>query len=241
MTLISIPDKIIHPDSLGDTINALNSVLFYELPISQFEKAEAAQWIASRQGLPRSYVGMFAPTAYDYTFGAITFTGEIIQSSAGTGHLLSEEACRLLHLIGDKEGNEVQLSLRRARRAFLQKLEATGANGAWSGVYCCGTCSAAMWRHFAASRLPEDEHRLENGMIALKRKRDGQGRWKQFPFYYTLLALSEIHLSSAQLEIRYALPAIERALRRVERSDPEQETEQDRRRRILLGRILQSF
>lgn len=237
-SLANHPPVHILPDSLGDTLDLVNSELFYDHPLAQETGLEVALWIANRQGLPRSYTGMFAPTAYDYSVGMLTFTGEAVVSNAGTAHVLSEEACRALYRLGAADHPEVHGALRRARQAIFRRLEGGGGNGLWSGVYCCGMCSVAMWRHFAASHQPEDERRLENGLIELKRHRDGKGRWKQYPFYYTLLALLEINLPAVRLEVEYALPAIERALRRVEKSDPGAETEHERRRRIVMGRLL---
>lgn len=233
--------KIIQPDSLGDTLNTLSSVLFYDIQISQVEKEEAGLWIASRQGLPRSHVGMFAPTAYDYTFGALTFTGEPVTSDASTSHVLSEEACRVLFRLGILHIPEVSLALHRSRQAILRRLDVTWGDEAWSGIYCCELCSVSMWRHFAASGIADDEQRIECGLLSLKRRRDGRGSWKHFPFFYTLLALSEIQLPAAGIELEYALPAIERALRRIEKTDPDEEKEHERRRRILMGRILQNL
>lgn len=241
MTVSDPISHLIHPDSLGDTLNALNAALFYQQPISRAERWEAARWVAGRQGLPRSYAGMFAPTAYDAAFGAMTFTGESIVSGAGAAHMLSEEACRALYRLGGLDLPEVSSALHSARRALLRRLEASQPEGIWSGVYCCGTCSVALWRHLGSSGLPEDQRRLEHGLSELKRRRDGQGRWKQYPFYYTLLALSELDFPEVRWEVEYALPAIERALRRVEKSDPASETEHDRRRRIVMGRLLERF
>src|SRR5512135_1147108 len=92
-----ISPSLVHPDSLADTLDAINAALFEQarLPVSLC--TEAAVWVADRQGLPGSYAGMFAPTGYDYTFGTLTFTGEPVRSGAGTAHLLSEEACRALY------------------------------------------------------------------------------------------------------------------------------------------------
>jgi hypothetical protein len=235
------PKVLVFPDSLGDTLHAINTTLFYNLPISQEERWEAAHWVAERQGLPRSYAGMFAPTALDYSIGTLTFTGEPVVSEAGTGHLLSEEACRVLYRLGAQELPEVNSALQNARRALLRRLLASQPEGIWAGVYCCGMCSVALWRHLGASGSIEDQRRLENGLFELKRQRDGKGRWKRFPFYYTLLALSELNLDAVHDEIKYALPTIERALRRVERSDPVVETEMERRRRIVMGRLLEKF
>jgi hypothetical protein len=51
-------------------------------------------------------------------------------------------------------------------------------------------------------------------MEYLKEHRDGNGRWRRFPFYYTLLALTEIPGPAAVREIRYAAPSLESMLSR---------------------------
>lgn len=243
MTITQTPPAVlIYPDSLGDTIHAINMALFYEQPIEPEKRWEAARWIAERQGLPHSYAGMFAPTPLDYTIGTLTFTGEPVVSESGTGHLLSEEACRVLFRLEVQELNEVSSALQQARRALLRRLQSSQPEGIWAGVYCCGMCSVALWRHLGASKIAEDQRRLGHGLFELKRHRDGKGRWKRFPFFYTLLALSELEMDDAvHDEVKYALPVIERALRRVEKSDPDAETEIERRRRIVMGRLLEKF
>jgi hypothetical protein len=241
MLELASPSVLVHPDSLGDTLHAINTALFYELPIEPAERQEAARWVAGRQGLPRSYAGMFAPTALDIAIGTLTFTGEPVVSEAGTAHLLSEEACRVLHRLGGPDLPEVTNALHSAHRAILRRMQTSQPEGIWSGVYCCGMCSVALWRHLGASRQVEDQRRVENGLFELKRQRDGKGRWKRFPFYYTLLALSELESDMVHDEVKYALPVIERALKRVERADPAAETELERRRRIIMGRLLERF
>lgn len=216
----------------------MNAALFDNRPLSLEERAAVSAWIADRQGLPGSYAGMFAPTSYDYAFGALTFTGEPVLSAAGTGHVLSEEACRVLFRLG-ADSLEVREALKRARRGIFHRLEQAEARGADAGVYCCGSCSVALWRHLSASGSAEDERRLENGLRALNHHRDEKGRWKRFPFHYTLLALSAIELPAARAELDYAAQNIERALRRLTKTDPGDLSRHDLRRKILMERILE--
>lgn len=235
------PRTLVHPDSLGDTINAINSALFQPATLSQDTCIEAALWIADRQGLPGSYAGMFAPTGYDYAFGTLTFTGEPVRSGAAMGHLLSEEACRALFQLGGHAPAPVGQALERARQAIFKRIEQSEAPGKWgsAGVYCCGTCSVALWRHLQASGNPDDRRRLENGLVELHRHRDGAGRWKRFPFYYTLLALSEMDLPGVRAEILYAGNVIERALRRLNKAGPDGQSLHDWRRKVILERTLE--
>ena len=101
------------------------------------------------------------------------------------------------------------------------------------GIYCCCRCSCALWRHLAAGGLEDAERRLAAGMKTLKAHRNGDGKWRTFPFYYTLLALTEVDLSAAAREMRYAAPQCEKLLKRRARDD-----EITHRRRVLAERVL---
>ena len=83
--------NLLHENSLGKTLDAINDALFFEKQIPQDEARRTARWIAGRQGLPTSYAGMFAPTNEDYTEGVRLFTGERISSRVGIGHILGED------------------------------------------------------------------------------------------------------------------------------------------------------
>ncbi len=231
----TLPATLVYPNSLGDTLDAINAAVFYQKELPASLRGEAAAWIADRQGLPGSYAGMFAPTEYDYAFGALTFTGDPVRSGAATGHVLSEEACGALYRLNVDQPAARQ-ALERARQAIFIRMEQSEPQGKWAGVYCCGLCSVSLWRHLVTSHAAEDDRRLENGLQELHRYRDGAGRWKRFPFYYTLLALSEMGLPAARSELIYAMPVAERMLRRYQKTPG---SEHDHRRRIVLERALE--
>jgi len=221
--------NIVNQDSLSLTLDAVNEAFFYNEPLTRLQKEQVAEWIAGRQGKPGSYANMFAPTEFDLKEGARLFTGERVQSGAATRHILGEEACRVLIQM-DVSITGVREALERASLGMMGRLTPE------SGTYCCGKCTAALWRHLVAGGLEDPQHRLETGLVFLKTRRDGKGRWRNFPFYYTLLVLSEIDSPSATEEMRYASKVCERYLRR---SSPENEI--TRRRRTLIERILVSI
>jgi hypothetical protein len=68
------------------------------------------------------------------------------------------------------------------------------------------------------------------GVRALRACRDGNGRWRSFPHYYTLLALSGFDYPQVRDELRYALGS---AGRRGSGTAPVYAE----RRRLLLERI----
>lgn len=203
--------KLVYADSLGDTLNALNAAFFDAQVLTKAQREQAAVWIAARQGLPGSYAGMPAPSAQDFTTGLTTFTGERLRTRAGKSHILGEEACRALILLQIKLP-EVKAALKRATAGIEQRVTACETSGPATGTYCCGICSCAYWRHLAAGGLSRNEERLVAGMKALKAERLDTGRWRRFPFFYTLLALLEIDPALAVQEIQFAVPACERYL-----------------------------
>ena len=217
------------PGSLASTLDAVNEAYFFQRPVPESHREQVAQWVAGRQGKPGSYANTFAPTDDDYDGGIRLFTGEMVRSRAATGHILGEEGCRALILL-EVHSAGVDDALRRASLGMMGRLQTSDR---LSGMYCCGTCTPALWRHLAVGGLEDGEAWLSAGMGTLRSRRDGGGRWRAFPFYCTLLALTEIDLPSAVEEMRYASPACERYLRRSAKDDRHSE-----RRHALAERVL---
>lgn len=203
----------VNTESLAETLDFVNDALFHERILTKLERRTAARWIAETRGKPGSYAGMFAPTSSDRSNGFRVFTGEIVRSGAAIGHILGEEACRALILLGVAD-TAVQDALDRATRGMLNRLRQTENTGKVHGIYCCGICSVAYWRHVMVGGLDRNEERLAAGMVALRARRTEDGRWGRFPFYYTLLALSETNLKPALDEMRYAAPLVERCVKK---------------------------
>ena len=220
--------KILNTQSLAATLDAVNEVFFVGRPLTVSQKREALAWIAGRSGRTGSYANMPAPTKRDFAAGVRLFTGELVRTRAGTAHILGEEACRAMILL-DPSGDVAGESLTQATAGMMHRLRGESR----SGMYCCGKCSCALWRHLAVGGMHKPERLLRAGMNALKAHRDGKGRWNVFPFYYTLLALSEIDLPGAVKEIQYAASSLERVMKRSVIGD-----KYNHRRRILAERVL---
>ncbi len=218
--------KIVHADSLSQTVDVINESFFFGRPLTKSQKEQAAKWLAGRQGLPGSYGNMFLPAQNDYQ-GIRVFTGEKVRSGAATSHILGEEACRALILL-DVKNSKVQEALSRGTAWVRQNPDKT------TGMYCCGICSCSLWRNLLTGAYKDGEARLIAGMKALKASRKGKGQWRRFPFYYTLLALEEMDHPLAREEIRYAASVCEKNLRRKEKEDVF-----SLRRRVLMERVLE--
>lgn len=230
---------IVNRSSLAATVDAVNEAVFYGRKLAKADRAQAAAWIASRQGRPGSYAGMFAPTAKDRNEGIRLFTGERFATRAGVAHVLGEEACRTLIQLNVR-ARAVRDVIERASVGILERMKEAeqrerNAGRPFLGEYCCGKCSVALWRHLAVGGLPDakPERWLTAGMKALRAARDGTGRWGRYPFFYTLLALSEIDTPGARREMKYAAPTVERTLKRTQPPDRYAE-----RRGVLAERIL---
>jgi hypothetical protein len=224
---------LIHPHSLAATLDGVEEAFFAKRPLPAAQRQRVAEWIAGRQGLPGSYAGMFAPAGGDWN-GTTVFTGERIVSRAAVSHVLGEEACRTLILLG-KRWAGVRQALTLATRGMMSRLRPPNVKPtAIGGMYCCGICSVALWRHLVVGGLSEPERRLAAGMKALKVHRKGGGQWRRFPFWYTLLALGEIRAPGARTEMRYAVPVCEQYLERAPRDG-----KYTQRRRLVAKQVLE--
>lgn len=224
--------KLLHHNSLAATLDAVNETFFTNSSSSKVERDSVIEWIASRQGIKGSYRGMFAPTPLDFKRGIRLFTGEKVVSGAAIGHILGEEASRALILLNG-DSLIAREALKRSNRGMIRALASCETPKSVRGFYCCGTCTAALWRHLAVGGLTHPMRRLDAGLKVLKKYRDGAGKWHRFPFYYTLLALNEIDKKQAIDEMRYAAPVCEAILKRYKIKN-----KIATRRRMLLEKIL---
>ncbi len=209
---------LINATSLSQTVDAINAAVFHQRPLSADSRKKAARWIAARQGLPGAYGETFAGFASERAKGIVLFTGELI-TSASARHILGEEASRVLRLLRVRDG-VVKAALGRASAGLMRCLERGALDPRYTnpGLYCCGKCSVGLWRNLLAGGLDRQEERLRRGVAHLRSMRDGEGQWRKFPFWYTVLALNEMDFPEASSELRYAAPRLELAAARARAS-----------------------
>jgi hypothetical protein len=203
----------INKASLSQTVDAIQATHFDERTLTAAERGQAARWIAGRQGLPGAYAGTFA--GFPSESSIVLFTGERI-ASASARHILGEEASRALRQLRVRDAN-VTRALADADSGLMRCLERAAADPRRGnpGLFCCGKCSVGLWRNLLAGGLDRREERLRRGASHLKSVRDGEQQWRRFPFWYTVLALSEMDSAEARTELKYAAPALERAASRA--------------------------
>jgi hypothetical protein len=93
-----------------------------------------------------------------------------------------------------------------------------------------------LWRNLLSGGLSRREERLRSGALHLRSVRDGEHGWRTFPFWYTVLALSEMDMPEAKAELRYAAPALEHTATR-----PAARATYARRRQELAARTLNTL
>lgn len=207
---------VIREGSLSATIDAIGAAASDGQTLPAPERTRAARWIAQRQGLPGAYGDSFAGFPTERTKGIVVFTGERI-TSASARHILGEEASRALRSLRVREP-EVRSALQRADAGLLSCLAraALDPRNTNPGKFCCGKCTVGLWRNLLSGGLDRQEERLRKGVTgALRALRADEGKWRVFPFWYTVLALSEMDLPEARAELKHAAPSLERAAKRA--------------------------
>ena len=216
---------ILDTNSLVNTLDNINTSILLGETISPQASLEAARWIASRQGGKGAYRGMFAPTEADFKQGIHVFTGETL-TCASARHIMGEEAARAAWLLS-KQDAEVRAAYERAT-AWMR----VSAESFQDGTFCCGRCTLAFWRHYWVGDFREKDALISRGLQTMKTEHTSDGKWRRFPFYYTIYTLQELDLEAARVELAYAGPAMVRALR------TKREGRFSERRRLILEKAL---
>jgi hypothetical protein len=223
--------QLLSRTSLYKTVDNVNEALFYGRKITKADAKNIIAWISSRYDTEYSYNHSYGLTAKDMNSPVYTFTGERLLC-ASMRHIMAEESARVVLQLSKIAGVKPD-TLKKTDEWFYKMLKASEAAGKPLGTFCCGPCTIGLWRYLNAGGLPEYQKYISDGLRALHSNRDETGKWGRFPFYYTLLALSEIDDESAMKEINYAMTACERALKRMNKSNMF-----SRRKRDLLLKIM---
>lgn len=207
-------NRILVPDSLAETLWRLEEVRRGFRPRADTQVTNALNWVLSRQGLKGAYRGLFAPTEKDIP-GVKLLTGERIFSAA-LRHILGEEALRTV-IVWNFESSS---TVKKAKESFVYLLERVGEPPAKaSGFYCCHKCTPAFLRTLAVVKPDGWKATLQKGVENIRKKRTPDGKWRGFPFYYTLLTLSEMDIPSAKVELRHASTIAKKLLNRYLKED----------------------
>lgn len=183
--------------TLHDTLDRCNQVFFDNQPLTALERYELVHEIAA--GLARGETN--APPE-----GMRLFTGERLRTRLAANAIRFEEAARALVLLDSPTVDGV-MALEEARRRLAGRCFTDGCT-----LGECAHATIGWLRYLAVTDFPDTGRRLEAGLRRVNGARDGYGRWKGMPFYYTLLMLCELDSPAAHSELGYAAPVCERML-----------------------------
>ena len=153
--------------NLGATVNAVNEAFLFGERISRSEASKISTFIASRQGLPGNYGGLFAPAEGELVSSYRLFTGDsVVMTAPAARHILGEESLSIL-MVFDIRTPEVQSAIQRAQDRFGENLAEVRRTGYGIGTFCCGKCTVAYWRALTTGWIDDAEERIRSGMVNL--------------------------------------------------------------------------
>ncbi len=221
---------LIDETSLSGTIDAVSARLACGGTFSSTETESLVGWLLDRQIRSGRGRGMLDPFPGEFEVGVRLFTGERLQTRIATRNVLTLESARILSALAG-EAPEVRSALSRTSEAMR--------HACFAVTHCvigeCAHSSIAYMRDAASERSSCRRKWIEDHLHVIREHRDGTGRWKRFPFYYTLLALLEVGTPSANAELEYADPACRRVFERASHGG------YAARRKDVLRRALEGF
>jgi hypothetical protein len=193
-----------------DTVRSLELLRLVQVPRTEKWVKKAIAWLLAQHNGPTAYrQGFFdLPESVEHLTGNLLPTGETTTSETSLRHVYGELSLAVLLRYGERAASQVQTALAAMRGLMLGRYSV-------KGFYCCGACTASVWQVYAAMPQSSMPRVIGDGMETLKAKRDLEGSWGAFPFYFTLWSLAQLPYAPARREIRYALER----LRRTQRAD----------------------
>ncbi len=195
---------IVHPTSLSDTLDSAAEVFFFRRSIIPSLRDELASLIISRQIITGSNSGEFIPFASESRNQIRLFTGETLHTEFACRHLQLIEATRVLSLLAlDNPAvtRSISLSIQRMNTMCYSQFCSKGE---------CRSLTVAYMRFLASLNTSEASGHLSQLLAQLEGYRDGKGKWHGFPYFYTILMLSETDDPKSADELQYTAPVLER-------------------------------
>jgi len=200
-------DAIFVEESLCETLYRLGEARHGLREYTDQQIREALDWVASTEKTRDSGRLVFERTSYDrqLTGGYRSETGEYIRKKylkLPTGEPKWNLPVEYVYtvLVWEKRSAAI---VRRARHSFLNVYPGPGTRyaGTKLGYFCCGSCNALCQKTLRLAD-PELYAESEEAFVDnLRSNRTARGRWRKYPFFYTVLALDEINSEATQEEL----------------------------------------
>ena len=213
--------------NLRQILDTVDERHFNDHVLTQAERETYAMHIISRQVAAGSAAGMFSHSSADGDAAPRLFSGERVYTQLAARHTLLIDSARILTFLQVNNG-----AVRRALELAKQKMEAR-CYANFCAVGECRHLTIAFMRYLITCGLPGSDQRLGLFFNRLTAHRDQQGKWGSFPFYFTLLMLSESDSPQAAEERLHAAPACAAALKHLGKDD-----QISRRRKAIIKRVI---
>lgn len=217
---------MINQYSIAKTLDAVNEVFFRNEEVPKDEIEAITKWLCKRQEKKGSYKGTFRPAEIDHNIRL--FTGEKLQTQLAKRNILTQEATRVLVL--SKINSSVIKSTIKLADEWME-----------NSCYVTELCTLGECKHqgigylrYLISNGDSSESRKVEYLNALSQHRDSKYKWKGFPFYFTIMVLSEFKHPLSLNELKFAAPACERNLKRLRN----RKEVYSQRRKFILNRVL---
>ncbi len=198
--------QFIDESSLYATVTNAARFLLEGGSLDAAERASLAGWIFAHQNRQRGFV--FHPTSDELAVGITLLSGERARTRLLAANAVELETLRLLALLQPDDPQVqcicVEADARLSRLCF--------ANVCTTGE--CAHASIAVLRYWATRDSSGSAARIGHALDAIKQDRRGDGRWRRFPFYFTLLWLVELPADLAREGLAYVSGVCERLLSR---------------------------
>ena len=195
---------IINPTNLSATLDAASEVFFHQIVIPPNLQEDIAKMIINRQCQSGMNSGFFIPFAAESEVKVKLYSGETLNTALARTNILLIEAVRILKLL-ELDSHSVKQSIHLADQRMKKMC--------YSNFCSKGECRAltiAYLRYLFLDREGSSCSKIKTYLTNLTSQRDGKGKWGGFPFFYTVLALSESDEPLAMQELKYSLPICEK-------------------------------
>jgi hypothetical protein len=196
--------SIIRPTSLSAILDSTAEGFFYQKPISTDLREEIATMLISRQIQSGPNSGFFIPYTSETETQSRLFCGEQLHTDFARRHIQLIESARVLKLLGVENravAQSIQLADHRMEMMCYSKFCSKGE---------CKALTIAYLRYLLLDGTGNSASRVNTLLANLTSQRDGKGKWGGFPFFYTVLMLSESEDPLAIQELQYAAPTCEK-------------------------------
>jgi hypothetical protein len=191
---------IINPTNLSATLDAASEAFFHQMTLPPNLREDIAKMIISRQCQSGVNSGFFIPFAAESEEKVKLYSGEVLNTALARTNILLIEAARILKLL-ELDNHAVTQSIHLADQR-MEKM-------CYSNFCSKGECRAltiAYFRYLLLDRAGNSASKINTYLTHLSSQRDGKGKWGGFPFFFTVLALSESDDPQLLQELQYALP-----------------------------------